>query len=161
MIIRKIAPKDNVQMANIIRNSLLEFNAAKPGTVFYDETTDNLSQVFKTKRSGYYVIEINGEIIGGGGFYPTEGLPENVCELVKMYISKDFRRGGRGSKLLRKCMDAAAKQGYQKMYLESMRELNMAISMYEKNGFNHIPKPLGNSGHTGCDIWMMRDLSEI
>ncbi len=158
MIIRKIIPKDNAQIAAIIRNSLLEFNAAKPGTVYFDETTDNLSEVFKTKRSAYFVIEIKGEIAGGGGFYPTEGLPENICELVKMYIAKKYRGKGWGNILLQKCIDEAKKQGYHKMYLESMPELVNAIAMYSKNDFNHIPAPLGNSGHSGCDVWMMRDL---
>ncbi len=157
-IIRKINANDNARLAVIIRNSLAEFNAAKPGTVYFDETTDNLSQLFKTKRSAYFVIETNHQIVGGGGFYPTEGLPENICELVKMYISKEYRRKGCGSMLLQKCMDEAKKQGYKKMYLETMPELANAIAMYNKNGFNHIPQQLGNSGHTGCEVWMMRDL---
>jgi|SRR5665647_800449 len=158
MIIRKITEKDNEQMAIIIRNSLVECKAAKPGTVYFDSTTDNLSELFKTKKSCYYVIVINGSIAGGAGFYPTEGLPPSVCELVKMYISKEYRGRGWGNMLLQKCFDEARKQGYKKMYLESMPELNNAIAMYLKNGFNHIPTSLGNSGHTGCDVWMMRDL---
>jgi putative acetyltransferase len=44
------------------------------------------------------------------------------------------------------------------MYLESMPELTNAISMYKKNGFTKIPGSLGNSGHTGCDVFMMKDL---
>jgi len=44
------------------------------------------------------------------------------------------------------------------MYLESMPELVNAIAMYEKNGFTHISQPMGNSGHTGCEVWMMKDL---
>lgn len=158
MLIRKIVIDDNAALAEIIRNSLKEFNAAKPGTVYFDEATDHLSDVFKTKRSAYFVIELNGELAGGGGFYPTEGLPENICELVKMYLSKQYRGKGLGNILLQKCMEEAKKMGYQKMYLESMPELVNAIAMYDKNGFNYIPLPLGNSGHTGCDVWMMRDL---
>ncbi len=158
MVIRKITPADNKAMAVIIRKSLEEFNAAKPGTVYFDETTDNLSKVFENKKSAYYVIEIGHEIAGGGGFYPTDGLPETVCELVKMYIAKKFRGKGWGKMLLQKCMEEAKKKGFHKMYLESMPELVNAISMYEKSGFNHIPASLGNSGHTGCDVWMMRDL---
>jgi putative acetyltransferase len=158
MIIRKIITDDNSALAVIIRNSLKEFNADKPGTVYFDETTDHLSDVFKIKRSAYYVVEINGEIAGGGGFYPTDGLPPGTCELVKMYLSKKYRGKGFGQLLLEKCMEEARKQGYHKMYIETMPELVNAISMYEKNGFNHIPTALGNSGHTGCDVWMMRDL---
>lgn len=158
MIIRKLTDDDNAKLAIIIRNALAEFKAVKPGTVYFDETTDNLSELFKTKRSGYFVIDIDGEVAGGGGFYPTVELPENVCELVKMYIAKKHRGKGWGNILLQKCIDEAKKQGYHKMYLESMPELVNAIALYNKNGFNHIPGPLGNSGHSGCDVWMMRDL---
>jgi putative acetyltransferase len=158
MVIRKIVTDDNAPMAAIIRNSLLEFNAAKPGTVYFDETTDHLSDVFRENRSAYFVVEIDNEIAGGCGFYPTQGLPEDMCELVKLYVSKKYRHHGYGQTLLQKCMQEAKKKGYQKMYLESMPELKNAIAMYEKNGFEKIGGPLGNSGHTGCDVWMMKEL---
>jgi len=32
--------------------------------------------------------------------------------------------------------------------------------MYEKAGFRSINHPMGNSGHFGCDIWMLLDLQE-
>jgi putative acetyltransferase len=158
MLIRKIVEEDNSVMAAIIRNSLLEFNAAKSGTVYFDESTDHLSELFKTKRSAYFVIETGGEIAGGGGYFPTKGLPKNNCELVKMYVSKKFRGKGLGKTLLHKCIEEAKKEGYEKMYLESMPELINAISMYSNNGFHYITGPLGNSGHTGCDVWMLKDL---
>ena len=158
MLIRKIIMDDNAAMASIIRNSLLEFNAAKPGTVYFDETTDHLSDVFVENRSAYFVIQVDSEIAGGCGFFPTKGLPENACELVKLYVSKKYRHNGYGQTLLERCMQEAKKKGYQKMYLESMPELENAIGMYEKNGFEKLPGPLGNSGHTGCDVWMIREL---
>ena len=158
MLIRKIITDDNAAMASIIRNSLLEFNAAKPGTVYFDETTDHLSNVFTEKRSAYFVVEIDKEIAGGSGFFPTKGLPKNTCELVKLYVSKEYRHNGYGQTLLNKCMEEAKKNGYEKMYLESMPELTNAIGMYEKNGFEKIQGPLGNSGHTGCDVWMIKQL---
>jgi putative acetyltransferase len=30
--------------------------------------------------------------------------------------------------------------------------------MYEKFGFTYLKQSLGNSGHTGCDIWMLKEL---
>jgi putative acetyltransferase len=158
MLIRKIVADDNAALAHIIRNSLLEFNAAKPGTVYFDETTDHLSDVFANENSAYFVLEINGEVAGGAGFYPTNDLPPDTCELVKMYLAKKFRRKGFGEMLLQKCLEEAKKSGYKKMYLESMPELVNALPMYEKNGFQYLPNALGNSGHTGCDVWMTRDL---
>ena len=49
--IRTIEPGDNKALAKIIRDSLKEFKADKPGTVYFDETTDCLSDVFKTNGS--------------------------------------------------------------------------------------------------------------
>lgn len=158
ILIRKIVADDNAALAIIIRSSLKEFNANKPGTVYFDNTTDSLSEVFKVENSAYFVLEINSEIAGGGGYFPTKGLPGDTCELVKMYLSKKFRKKGFGQMLLEKCMAEAMKTGFEKMYIETMPELTNAISMYEKNGFQFIHAPLGNSGHTGCDIWMIKSL---
>ena len=158
MVIRNIVADDNAAMAAIIRNSLEEFDAAKPGTVYYDETTDHLSDLFNSPAREYFVIEEDGEIAGGAGYFPTEGLPEKTCELVKLYVSKKFRRKSYGRKLLQKCMQEARKAGYDKMYLESMPELTSALPLYEKKGFIYLPHSLGNSGHNGCEIWMIRDL---
>lgn len=158
MEIRNIVSKDNAAMAQIIRNSLKEFNAAKPGTVYFDETTDRLSEIFSVPRSAYFVIDIGGELAGGAGIFPTEGLPSDTCELVKMYVAKNFRGNGYGQTLLEKCFLQARKEGFKKMYIESMPELKNALGMYEKNGFEYISHSLGNSGHTGCDLWMIKNL---
>lgn len=44
------------------------------------------------------------------------------------------------------------------MYIETMPELEQAIHLYEKAGFRRLNQPLGNNGHFGCDIWMLKDL---
>jgi putative acetyltransferase len=157
--IRTIHEEDNTALAKIIRNSLEEFNANKPGTVYYDPTTDNLFEVFKTAKSIYFVALENNTILGGGGIYPTENLPADTCELVKLYVSKTARGKGIGRMLMENCFAAATRFGYTRMYLESMPELNIAVPLYEKLGFTYLPAPMGNSGHDGCDIWMIKELS--
>lgn len=158
MEIRNIVSKDNAAIAKIIRNSLEEFNAAKPGTVYFDKTTDHLSEVFSVPRSAYFVIDNDGELAGGAGIFPTKELPSDTCELVKMYVAKKFRGKGYGQTLLDKCFEQAKKEGFKKMYIESMPELRNALGMYEKNGFEYISHSLGNSGHCGCDLWMIKEL---
>ena len=39
--IRNIEPTDNVAIAAVIRAALTEFGANKPGTVYFDPTTDH------------------------------------------------------------------------------------------------------------------------
>ena len=156
--IRAIQPADNFVLATIIRKSLEEFKANKPGTVYFDPTTDNLSEVFTAPGSKYFVVEENGLILGGGGIYPTQNLPEGICELVKLYLSHAARGKGIGKLLLEKCFEAAKGLGYTKMYLETMPELQQAMKVYEKFGFNYLKGPLGNTGHFGCSRWMLKNL---
>ena len=158
IFIRTITAEDDEKLALIIRSSLEEFGAAKPGTVYFDETTDHLHEVFQTERSAYFVVEVDGEVCGGAGIFPTKALPPKTCELVKMYLSSKARGKGIGKLLLDKCIREAKNKEFGKMYLESMPGLVNAIAMYKKNGFTFITKSLGNSGHTGCEVFMVKDL---
>ena len=156
--IRNIAIQDNEAIAKVIRTALTEFGANKPGTVYYDPTTDHLFELFQTPGAIYFIAEIAGKLVGGAGIYPTAGLPEKTCELVKLYLHKDARGIGLGKQLLLKAMQWAKENGYEQVYLESMPELSKAVSIYEKVGFKKIHHALGNSGHDGCDIWMIKKL---
>jgi putative acetyltransferase len=156
--IRPIEQRDNAAIATIIRTSLKEFGAAKPGTVYFDKTTDALFELFQQPNAVYFIAEKDGKIIGGSGIFPTENLPEGYCELVKLYLSKDARGKGIGKQLMQICFDKAKAMGFTHAYLETMPELKMAVGLYEKNGFNYLTAPLGNSGHCGCDIWMLKEL---
>lgn len=159
ILVRHIQPQDNTAMALIIRKALEEFGANKPGTVYYDESTDHLYELFQQEPlSEYFVAESNGILLGGAGIYPTEGLPEATCELVKMYLSPAARGMGLGRSMIEKCMEAARVKGFEQIYLETMPELKKAVTVYEKFGFSYLTAPMGNSGHNGCDIWMLRKL---
>ena len=155
--IRTIEEKDNAALARIIRTTLKEFGANHPGTVFYDDTTDVLFQLFsQTPGSIYYVAEYNNELVGGGGIFPSPGLPNDTCELVKMYLLKNARGIGLGKLLIQKALDFAKEAGYKNVYLETMPELKQALKAYEKFGFEYINQPIGNTGHFGCDLWMLK-----
>lgn len=156
--IRPIENGDNRQMADVIKNIFLEFNLPEDGTVYSDPATNNLYELFQTERAKYWVAEYNGKILGGCGIYPTVGLPVNYAELVKFYLLPDSRGMGIGKHLLAKSFILAIQLGYEHLYLESFPELEDAIRIYKKVGFKQIDKPLGNSGHHACNIWMLKDL---
>ncbi|MBI2730155.1 MAG: GNAT family N-acetyltransferase [Sphingobacteriales bacterium] len=156
--IRQIQPSDNAAIAIIIRNALAEFGANKPGTVYFDPTTDDLYSLFQTKGSVYFIAEFNHSIAGGAGIFPTDNLPQGYCELVKMYLSGAVRGMGLGRHLIDKSLQWAKENGYTHCYLETMPELRKAVSVYEKFGFSYLNGPMGNSGHFGCDVWMVKEL---
>lgn len=156
--LKKITASDNAALAQIIRSTLEEFGAAKAGTVYFDKTTDCVSDVFKKEGSNYFVAYLKNSLAGGCGFYPTTGLPAHTCELVKLYLTAEARGKGIGKLLMHTCEEEARTQGYKYIYLETMPELNIAVPLYEKMGYHYLPAPLGNSGHCGCSIWMMKEL---
>ena len=132
--IRPIEPADNAALATIVRASLSEFGANKPGTVYYDPTTDTLYELFQTPGSFYLVAKEENQLLGGAGIFPSPGLPKGVCELVKMYLSKEARGKGLGRSLIETCLQQAKNMGYTSVYLETMPELGKAVSVYEKFG---------------------------
>jgi putative acetyltransferase len=156
--IRPISKEDNPFIATIIRSCLTEFGANKPGTVYYDKTTDQLFELFQENGAAYFIAEQEGKIVGGGGIFPSPGLPSGTCELVKMYLLPSARGTGIGATLMNKCMSTAKELGFVSMYIETLPELKKAISVYEKFGFSYLDKPLGDTGHFGCSVWMLKSL---
>ena len=156
--IRPIRIEDNPLIAKIIRSCLTEFGANKPGTVYYDKTTDHLFELFQEEGAAYFIAAQEGHVLGGGGIFPSPGLPAGTCELVKMYLLPVARGTGIGAALMTKCMDMGKEKGFVSMYIETLPELKKAISVYEKFGFNYLDKPLGDTGHFGCSVWMLKSL---
>ncbi len=156
--IRPLEPADNPIVAKIIRDTLKEFGANKPGTVYFDPTTDDLFTLFQKEKACYNIAELNGRMVGGGGIYPTDGLPPDTCELVKMYLLPAVRGTGLGKQLISLCLEQAKANGFKKVYLETMPELRQALAIYARFGFSYLTAPMGNSGHTGCSLWMMKEL---
>ncbi|MFT3946082.1 MAG: GNAT family N-acetyltransferase [Agriterribacter sp.] len=158
MNIRTIVIADNIPLACMIRAVFEEYNAPKCGSVYSDPTTDHLFELFQKEKSILWVAEMEGEIIGCCGVYPTEGLPGNCVELVKFYLSAHARGKGTGKALMQKSIESAKQLGYSAIYLESFPDFSDAISIYEKQGFKQLDKPLGNSGHTSYNIWMIKEI---
>ncbi|TYP97923.1 putative acetyltransferase [Tenacibaculum adriaticum] len=156
--IRQIEQKDNASLANMIRTVFEQHNAPKEGTVYTDPTTNNLYELFRTPKSILWVAEVNSKAIGCCGIYPTIGLEKDCVELVKFYLSEDARGKGIGKQLMQKSVESAKELGYNQIYLESLPVFSKAVGMYEKLGFERLVKPLGESGHTTCNIWMLKEI---
>ncbi len=163
-VLRPITAADNPALARIIRDALTEYGAAKPGTVYYDPTTDFLFELFRQPGSCYFVAETAAgtgnatRLQGGAGIFPTPGLPPGCCELVKLYLRREARGQGLGARLIQHCLEAATALNYRQVYLETLPELHQAIHLYQSFGFRQLDGPLGDSGHFGCDLWMLKDL---
>ncbi|MFY0603345.1 MAG: N-acetyltransferase [Flavobacteriaceae bacterium] len=157
-IIREIKPTDNDQIASVIRSVFVEFGVPKVGTAYEDKALDNMFNTYLKDTSVYFVIEYHGKIIGGGGIAQLDNFEGKTCELQKMYFLPEARGRGLGAKMIEKCLLNAKELGFEQCYLETMPYMNAAKKLYQRNGFNFIDGPMGNTGHYSCNVWMIKKL---
>jgi len=156
--IREIKSEDNQQVKQLIRNVLVEMGVPKVGTAYEDKALDDMTQTYDAEKMTYLVVEENSKIIGGAGIAPLTGLEKEICELQKMYFLPEARGRGIGMKMINQCLDYGREQGFEKCYIETLPYMENARKLYHKNGFEVIEKPLGDTGHYNCTVFMVRDL---
>jgi putative acetyltransferase len=158
MQIRKIEQKDNEALGAIVQTVLIEMGAPKVGTAYADPYLFSLFETYNKPKAIYFVVEKDGKVIGGAGVDQLENCTENICELQKMYFLPEARGQGFASKIMNMCLQAAKDFGYEKCYLETMPYMEDAQKLYKKTGFTYLDKPMGDTGHSSCPVWMIKDL---
>lgn len=156
--IREIQPEDNQDIEQVIRNCFYEYSMPLKGTAYEDEATKCMFENYQGTREVYFILQYDGKVKGGGGIKPLNGFEEDVCEIQKLYFAPEIRRKGWGNELTLACLRAAKEMGYKKCYLESASMLKEAIGLYEKLGFTHLDKPLGETGHHACGVFMIKEI---
>ncbi|WP_272677200.1 GNAT family N-acetyltransferase [Providencia huaxiensis] len=157
--IRLIEQQDNAGIAAVIREVSAEHGlTADKGFAVADPILDTLFEVYSKPRSAYWVVEMDGEIVGGGGVSQVAGGDSQTAELQKMYLSSVLRGKGLAKQIVQMSLTFAKQQGYTRCYLETTKELQAAIKLYEKLGFEFIDEPLGNTGHSDYEIRMLKAL---
>ncbi len=157
---REITAADDPVLERIIKKSLREYDMAVDGTVYTDPVLKSLSSSFTADNACYFIVEVDGEIAGGGGIAPLPGEANTVCELQRMFLSGEYRGKGLGYGLMKRCIEYAKEKGFTYCYLETSKKLSDAVLLYEKYGFQYIPKAMGNTGHFSCELYMGMDLKE-
>lgn len=156
--IRPIEARDDADVANIIRIVMPEFGANGPGFAIHDAEVGAMHGAYSRPRCAYFVVELDGRVVGGGGVAPLENGDPSVCELRKMYFLPVLRGRGAGEALMARCLDAARAMGFRQCYLETLSGMDAAQRLYERSGFSRIPGPMGATGHYSCDKFFIRDL---
>ena len=154
--IEEISPHDDAEICKIIKKVGEEYGAVGEGFGPSDPEVNTMSQNYNHEHaSRYLVATIEGRIVGGSGVAAFNGSDE-VCELRKLFLLPESRGLGLGKKLSEDCLEYAKSKGYKKCYLDTLKSMTSAISLYEKLGFEHLDKPLEGTIHSGCDVWMLK-----
>ncbi|MGD0529304.1 MAG: GNAT family N-acetyltransferase [Polyangiaceae bacterium] len=157
-VLRPIRPEDDPAVARVIRSVMPEYGARGPGFAINDPEVDAMCAAYPAPRAVYFVLDVDGEVAGGGGVGPLAGGDEGTCELRKMYFLPEARGLGAGKLLLARCIEEGRARGYRRMYLETLTGMDAARRLYEQFAFERLDEPVGATGHFGCDRWYARDL---
>jgi putative acetyltransferase len=140
-----------------------------PGTAYFDESIKKMSEFYLNKpgRNYFVITDQNDNALGGCGFaefgtYDNSLLQKGnhikVCELQKLYISKQARGKGLSYKLVSLIEQEAKNAGYHKIYLETHHNLPVAKQLYQKLNYTLLPNALPGSEHSTMDYFFIKDL---
>ncbi|HAZ53849.1 MAG TPA: N-acetyltransferase [Franconibacter helveticus] len=159
LTMRPLTARDNPAIARVIRAVSAEYGlTADKGYTVADPNLDTLYEVYSQPGHAYWVVEHEGDVVGGGGIAPLQCSEPDICELQKMYFLPQARGQGLAKKLALQAMAFAREQGFRRCYLETTASLTQAIALYERLGFEHIDEPLGCTGHVDCEVRMLKSL---
>ncbi len=156
--IRPIEPRDDTDLAKVIRAVMPEFGAGGPGFAMLDPEVDAMHAAYSAPGSAYFVVERKGSVEGGAGIGPLAGSQGETCELRKMYFLQQLRGLGAGPALMQRCLHTARELGYRQCYIETLTGMDAAQALYLKSGFRRIEERMGATGHFGCNRFFLRDL---
>ena len=137
---RPLSPEYDAAVAELIRSNLRAFHLDIPGTAYFDEGLDHLSDFYADPRRAYFVLTEDDRVIGGIGLAECGILPD-CCELQKLYLCDAAKGRGLGYEMVAVLEEQARRMGYRRVYLETHSVLRAAIRVYEKSGYAAIPRP--------------------
>lgn len=120
----------------------------------YDDELIHLEAKYGRPEGRLYLAWCDGQ---PAGCIAMRNMGDGKCEMKRFYVKPEFRNRKIGSTLMKKLLDAACREGYGEMYLDTLPFLKEAVGMYRKAGFQEIEiyndSPMENS------IFMKLDLS--
>jgi putative acetyltransferase len=156
--IRRLQQSDVHQLLDIISGVRREFGLATRVAALLEPNDYALLNVYRHRRSAYFVAVMDNHVLGGAGIFPLANEDWGTCELQRMYLVSQHRGRGIGQCLLDVCLEAGRSFGFERCYAETMSEMSTAIAFYERNGFRRLAAPIGATGHSHNDFWMMVSL---
>lgn len=142
--------------------TLADKEAAKQIIEVYNEELDIVArdseQAFLSyfePDSGLWLAKVDGQVVGCVILRP---LPTpNHGEVKRLYVAKGYRGQGLSSKLMEALEDHAAQLKYQWLYLDTKDDLEAAIKLYERSGYDRCERYNDNPQAT---IFMRKRLAQ-
>ena len=158
--IRLVRLEDNVVLAQVLLEVLIEMKVPFDATALSDPELDAIYDAYQYVKADYWIVCYRNRILGGAGIAPLRNGPSGFFELQKMYFLIKTKEKVLGSQMMRKCLQLARRFGFTDCYLEPMSNMMHAQKLHQKWGFEHFEHPLGNTNHCSCPVWIIKSLRD-
>ena len=85
-----------------------------------------------------FLARLDGQTVGA---VAVKKLGTSGFEFCKLVVTELTRGSGTGRALVQQCLDFSASHGGSALYLQSFNALDVALGLYERMGFEHVPPP--------------------
>jgi putative acetyltransferase len=121
------------QAIALVRETLAEFGLTFGEGSATDAQMHGLPGSYRDKGGEFFVaLDDGGAVIGTAGVAPVS---QDSFELRKMYLAPSTRGKGVGQALLDACLTFCRARGAKHVVLDTVDEMQAAISFYERSGF--------------------------
>jgi GNAT superfamily N-acetyltransferase len=129
--IRQISQQDNNAVKKLV-SSIMEDEFIESALSYTTDDLDNTCEHYNGKHEVFYLAEGDGHVVGTVGI-KNDGAHNAL--LRRLFLSKEFRGKGYGSKLVQHALDFCRKEGYKKVIFRGTSTMAAAYKTCLKNGF--------------------------
>ena len=83
-------------------------------------------------------------------------LDDARCEMKRLYVRPAYRKQKLGDQLVQQILQDAKAMGYKQMLLDTLPQLDSAVRLYQRHGFDFIP--CYNDSPVDTTLFMGKDL---
>jgi len=116
----------------------------------HDKWLDKLHHDIKTNKKCIFCAYMGNKLVGN---IIVKNTDTSILEIKNIYVDKNWRKKGIGTKLLKYVEDYAIKRGYKWIKVEVPCSEKECVDFFKKNGY--ILKSTYKSRETGEDIGIL------
>lgn len=101
----------------------------------FSKELEEIESIYGPPGGALLLARFDGQPQGCVGLRPRE---VGTCEMKRLYLRPDYRRGGNGRTMALAIIDEARRLGYERMRLDTLPTMQAAIPLYRSLGFREI-----------------------
>lgn len=148
---KKIVINEVLTICDEIKGLIREYGS----TIYNEEQMAALEQellefdkLYTRPQGVLFTAEIDGEKIGCIAYKTNTVLGDKVCEIKRFFVKNEYRSLGAGNLLIDKLLKTAREMGFEKTCLNTYKDMDKAVSLYEGYGFYRIEPYFESSSET-------------